>query len=138
MLSTTQIAELRLAIISSRAAAKTYEEFCEYLEKNYNVKALEIADVLFYLHPEAGNKLMDAKSLGDNYTKDAIINNLGKPLNDGKNLKNCSEAEELEYYKRLYQEIFAYNPSNSQEQSNSRNSSEKFTVVIHPADPDKK
>ena len=106
MLSTTQIAELRLAIISSRSAANTYEEFCEHLEKNYNVKALEIADALFYLHPDAGNKLVDAKSLGDDYTKDAIINNLGKSLNSEKNLKDCSKANRLDYYGNLYKEIF--------------------------------
>ena len=66
------------------------------------------------MHPdrrESGRAWIRGKALGEAYTKEAIISGLGKSFDRDRRIKDCSEAERLEYYGKLYREIFGYHTS---------------------------
>jgi hypothetical protein len=77
----TQKAELRLAIRAARAKTSGLYELCRYLEEVYGVKTKESRGQLSFLHPDrvgSDRAWIRGKSLGDKYTKEAIVNGFNK------------------------------------------------------------
>ncbi len=109
----TQKAELRLAILSAMRATDDYESFCNYLDKEYGIKTKESRGALGFLHPKRRGEnraWIRGKSLGEKYTKEAILNELEKPRDRRGYIRAYSDAGRFEYYKETIRAIFGYNP----------------------------
>ncbi len=105
----TQKAELRLAILSAQMNTSSYTEFCDYLKDTYGIQTKESRGSLGFLHPERrgqGRAWIRGKALGEAFTKEAILHGI-EQLNGAGRVQAGTEAERIEYYKRLYRAIFS-------------------------------
>lgn len=109
----TQKAELRIAIISAIEQSSSYEELCKFLKDAYGIETKESRGALAFLHPErkgSGRAWIRGSALGDNFTKENIINGFNKRNDREIDIQGQNEADSS-YLERLYRQVFGYVPS---------------------------
>ena len=92
----TQKAELRLAIINAKSYTSNLDDYIKYLNDTYGIEVNITRGKLSYLHPErkgSGREWIRGKSLGENYTTEAIENGFKKSGNRSGYLGRNNGAE---------------------------------------------
>ena len=110
----TQKAELRIAIISALEQTSSYEEFKQFLKDAYGIETKESRGALGFLHPDrkgSGRAWIRGASLGENFTKESIINELKR--NNGNVAIHENGEDRQAYLERLYRQVFGFVPTDT-------------------------
>ena len=112
----TQKAELRIAIISALEQTSSYDEFRQFLKDAYGIETKESRGALGFLHPDrkgSGRAWIRGASLGENFTKESIINELKRNNGNVAVLENGEDRQA--YLERLYRQVFGFVPTDTAE-----------------------
>ena len=110
----TQKAELRIAIISALEQTSSYDEFRQFLKDAYGIETKESRGALGFLHPDrkgSGRAWIRGASLGENFTKESIINELKR--NNGNVAIHENGEDRQAYLERLYRQVFGFVPTDT-------------------------
>ena len=110
----TQKAELRIAIISALEQTSSYDEFRQFLKDAYGIETKESRGALGFLHPDrkgSGRAWIRGASLGENFTKESIINELKR--NNGNFAIHENSEDRQAYLERLYKQVYGFVPTDT-------------------------
>ena len=124
----TQKAELRIAIISALEQTSSYDEFRQFLKDAYGIETKESRGALGFLHPDrkgSGRAWIRGASLGENFTKESIINELKR--NNGNVAIHENGEDRQAYLERLYRQVFGFVPTDTAEADGRNTATDRST-----------
>ena len=124
----TQKAELRIAIISALEQTSSYDEFRQFLKDAYGIETKESRGALGFLHPDrkgSGRAWIRGASLGENFTKESIINELKR--NNGNVAIHENGEDRQAYLERLYRQVFGFVPTDTADADGRKTATDRST-----------